>query len=523
VVKVRPSPSLHYPDHPFHQFLRNAADRYGERVVLRFDDEQLTFRTLDARGTAFANALLRAGFEGGRVILASANRPEWLMALHGVSQAGGAAVLVNSSWKQAELRHAVELTRPAALVADGPMADVLDRCGASLPTLKVCLDDDPPPAWRPFWDVVAGAPGRRPPDLEGDLGRREVVLPFSSGTTGLPKAVRHSHRSLVAATTQRVSAYGISDADRLQFFMPLFTIYGVAVAGSVFASGATLRLFRRFDAETVLRNLEEERITVGFAAAPVAVALRDRPDLERYDLSALRYLMWGATPVVRDVAAEVTARSGIRWFVAYAATEVPIAANPIATPEAWRLDSPGMPLPDTEVRTADLTTGEPLPRGAEGELQVRSPAAMMGYLPEEATAEVVLPDGWVRTGDVGRVDEEGWLHLTDRAKEMMKVNGFAVAPAELESTLFRHPAVADCAVYGIPHRSKGEVPKAAVVRAPGATVTAEELQAFVAGELATYKHLAAVQFVDAIPRNAGGKVLRRVLREADPDARLPVG
>ena len=139
---------------------------------------------------------------------------------------------------------------------------------------------------------------RRPPDLDVDLSRLEALLPFSSGTTGLPKAVRHSHRSLVAAALQRVTSYGIADSDRLQFFMPLFTIYGVIVATSVFASGASLRLFARFDPQVVLQNIEDERITVAFGAAPVAVALRDQPDLERYDLSSLRYMMWGATPVI---------------------------------------------------------------------------------------------------------------------------------------------------------------------------------------------------------------------------------
>jgi long-chain acyl-CoA synthetase len=518
VVTIRPRPHLHYPDHPLHQFLRDAADRRGEQIALRFDEDRLTFRDLDGHGTSFANAVIGLGLEvGQRALLASANRPEWLMAQHGVSQAGGASVLANSSWREAELGQAMALTRPSAVIADLPMADRLQSSGIVLPEVRVCLDDEAPPGWRPFWDLVAGASGRRPPDLDVDLSRVEALLPFSSGTTGLPKAVRHSHRSLVTAAVQRLASYGISDQDRLQFFMPLFTIYGVIVANAVFASGASLRLFRRFEPKTVLQNLQDERITVAFAAAPVAVALADQADLERYDLSSLRYMMWGATPVIPEIAAELTRRAGIRWFVAYATTEAGISANPIENPAAWRLDSPGLPISDVELRVVDVESGRHLAPGETGELVVRGPSLMIGYLPEGDDAEAFLPGRWFRTGDIGWLEPEGWIHLTGRSKEMIKVSGFQVAPAEIEQLLFTHPSIADCAVYGIPDARQGERPKAAVVVVPGAALREEEVIAFVGERLAAYKHLRAVTFVEEIPRNAAGKVLRRALRSADAE------
>jgi len=523
VPRLRPRPRLVYPEQPFHQFLRDTADRQPEEVALRFEDEVLTYRELDARGTSLANALTGLGFGlGSRAVLASGNRPEWLLAMHGISQAGGASVLVNSSWKAAELEHAFALTRPELVLADGPLADVLDRSGIALPERRLCFDDDPPRGWLPFWDVVTSGAGTRPGPLDADLGRLEAFLPFSSGTTGMPKAVRHTHRSAVACVVQRRAGYGVKRTDRLQFFMPLFTIYGVMVSSSAMAAGASLRLFRRFDAPTVLRNLEQERITLAFATGPVAVALRDQPDLERYDLSSLRSFMWGATPVVHEIAEEITARTGVRWFVAYSMTETGVCANPVERPDLWRLDSPGYPLSDVELRVVDLDTGEEVGPGDEGELVVRSPSTMLGYLPEEANDDAFLPGGWFRTGDVGWVEPDGWVHLTDRAKEMLKVSGFQVAPVELERVLLGHPAVADCAVYAVPDTRRGEAPKAAVVRHPGQDVTAEELQAWVADRLARYKHLAAVAFVESIPRNAGGKVLRRVLRDADPDAAADV-
>ncbi|HEY2331851.1 MAG TPA: AMP-binding protein, partial [Acidimicrobiales bacterium] len=514
-MKVRPRPRLAYPDVPFHDFLRRAADRHGEQVAIRFDDEVVTFRELDARGTMFANALVAAGVPvRSRVAIASGNRPEWLMAEHGISQVGAATVLVNSSWKHQELAHAFELTRPVAVVADAAAARMIDGCRGPVPALRICFDDDAPDGWLSFWELLLAAPGTRPADLEGDLSTHEAIIPFSSGTTGLPKAVRHTHRSIVAATLQRVSAYGVTSADRLQYFMPLFTIYGVTVAGTAFAAGASMRLYRRFDAVEALRNLEAERITVAFVAAPVAVTLRDRADLEDHDLSSVRYFLWGATPPIPDVVEELTARTGVGIFQAYATTEVGIAANPVQQPDAWRLDSPGLLMSDVEARVVDLQTGEELPPGEPGELLVRSPAVMFGYLPEEDD-ETAFVEGWFRTGDIGWIESDGWVRLTDRAKEMIKCSGFAVAPAEIEGTLFAHPGVADCAVYGIPDPRRGEAPKAAVVRVAGAEVTSDELMAFVADRLATYKHLGAVSFVEAIPRNAGGKVLRRVLRDDD--------
>jgi acyl-CoA synthetase (AMP-forming)/AMP-acid ligase II len=250
------------------------------------------------------------------------------------------------------------------------------------------------------------------------------------------------------------------------------------------------------------------------AVAPIALALANHPGLEDVDLSSLRYIMWGATPVTESVAATVTRRTGVRWLAAYGASELPvIAANPVGDPAAWRLDSAGRPPPGVELRVADLDTGEALPPGGTGEIQARSPSLMAGYLPDEANAEAFAPGGWYRTGDVGWLEPEGWVHLTDRSKEMIKVNGFQVAPAEVEAVLHGHPAVVDCAVFGVADERAGEVPVAAVQLDPDRPVADGELERLVADSLATYKQLRQVVVVDAIPRLPSGKVLRRTLRD----------
>jgi acyl-CoA synthetase (AMP-forming)/AMP-acid ligase II len=279
------------------------------------------------------------------------------------------------------------------------------------------------------------------------------------------------------------------------------------------SAGATVRLHRRFDLDEALHRIADERMTLEMAVAPIALALANHPRLEEFDLSSLRYIMWGATPVTESVAKVVTERSGVRWLPAYGASEVPvIAANPVAQPERWRLDSAGLPPPGVELRIADLESGQTLASGEVGEIQVRSPSVMAGYLPEADSAEA-FADGWYRTGDVGWLEPEGWVHLTDRSKEMIKVSGFQVAPAELESVLFRHPAVLDCAVFGVDDTRSGEVPVAAVKLAPDHPVADGELQQLVADALATYKQLRHIVVVDEIPRLPSGKVLRRKLRD----------
>ena len=279
------------------------------------------------------------------------------------------------------------------------------------------------------------------------------------------------------------------------------------------AAGATVRLHRRFDLDEELRCIQDDRMTLEMAVAPIALAMANHPDLESYDLSSLRYIMWGATPITPSVAERVSARTGVRWLPAYGTSEVPvIAANPVDDPDRWRLDSAGLPVGGVTLRVVDLESGEVLPSGGVGEVQVKSASAMAGYLPDEATA-AAFDDGWYRTGDVGWLEPEGWVHLTDRCKEMIKVSGFQVAPAEIEAVLHGHPAVIDCAVFGVPDERAGEVPVAAVQLEAGSAVTAAELERLVADTLATYKRVHHVVLVETIPRTPSGKVLRRTLRD----------
>lgn len=457
-----------------------------EPAAVVFEDRQFRLPQLDALADGWAAALAKNGVTAGqRVAVMASNRPEFVAALLGIWRLAATAILISPAWKRDEVDHALAVAEPAHAVGDHPVL------AGMMPMLHL---DEP---------VAAGEPITATPPPQSD-----AVLVFSSGTTGLPKAVRHTHAALDEAVRHWREALQLTGRDRIQIATPPSHILGLLNILTALRTGARVRLHPRFDIDRMLHHIENDRITVEMAVAPIALAIASHPTLESYDLSSLRYIMWGATPVSAQVAETVTRRTGIGWVPAYGTTELPvIACNPI---EGARLDAVGRPVPGVDVRVVSLQTGEPLSPGEVGEIQARSSSLMAGYLPAEATAEVIR-DGWYRTGDVGWMDADGWLRITDRLKEMIKVRGFQVAPAEIETVLHGHPAVKDCAVFGVPDGINGEAVVAAV--ATCAPVDAAELTARVDERLASYKHLSRVVFVPDIPRLPSGKVLRRVLKE----------
>lgn len=443
--------------------------------VLAFGDRQYTMAELDALSDGMAATLASRGVGAGdRVALMSSNRPEFVVALRAIWRLGAAVVLMSSGWKRAEVAHALALTAPVLGVGDASvLADLM-------PMLHL---DEPIAPGSAKWDPVPGD--------------ADALFVFSSGTTGMPKAVRHTHAAFEVAVRHWRTALDLTAADRMQIMTPPSHILGLLNIVTILDAGAWMRLHPRFDIDRMLTHIQNDRITIEMAVAPIALAIAAHPDLESYDLSSLRYIMWCATPVTKSVADAVTKRIGVQWVSAYGASELPvIACCPIGDA---RLDTVGKPVPGVAVRIAE-----------SGEIQVRSESAMSGYLPEGDTL-AAFADGWYRTGDIGNLDDEGWLRITDRLKEMIKVRGFQVAPAEVEAVLHGHPAVEDCAVFGIPDGANGEAVIAAV--SAGKPVTEQELIALVGERLSSYKRPSRVVFVDAIPRLPSGKVLRRLLRD----------
>jgi 4-coumarate--CoA ligase len=323
-----------------------------------------------------------------------------------------------------------------------------------------------------------------------------------------------THRNLVANIEQTLGAVALDQDDAFVAVLPFFHIYGMQVIMNMgLRAGATIVTMPRFDLEQFLALHQEHRLTRAFVAPPIVVALAKHPAVDGYDLSALRWILSGAAPLSAELAIECGERLDCEVVQGYGMTELSPVSH--GTPSgAFKPGSVGVTVPNTEVMIVDPLTGSALGVDEDGEVCIRGPQVMKGYLNNEvATRNTIDRDGWLHTGDIGHIDADGHLFIVDRLKELIKYQGFQVPPAELEALLLTHPDLADAAVIGLPDEQAGEIPAAYVVRKAGSDVTADEVQQFVAERVATYKQVRKVTFLDAIPKSASGKILRRVLRD----------
>jgi acyl-CoA synthetase (AMP-forming)/AMP-acid ligase II len=505
MIFTSPYPDIDVPDVALTDFVLERSAEYGDKPALidAPTGRAYTHAQIPAAVAAAAGAFARRGIGRGDVVaLCAPNSPEYAIAFHGVTALGAVCTTINPVYTVDELAFQLEHSGARALLA-GPDAldrarEAADRAGVGdVGVLAELLDGDPGAA-------PANAVG--PDDL--------VALPYSSGTTGLPKGVMLTHRNLVANILQSTVQQPVTADDTLVGVLPLFHIYGLSVVmNAVLRNGATLVTMPRFDLEGYLALVQEHRATKAHLVPPIVLALAKSPLVERYDLSSLELVNSGAAPLSAELQQAAAERIGCPVVQGYGMTESsPVTHVTPLDPARHRLGSIGPPVPSTECRIVDVATGEELGPGQEGEVCVRGPQVMRGYLDDpEATAATVDRDGWLHTGDVGRADDDGYVVLVDRVKELIKYKGYQVAPAELEAVLVEHPAVAEAAVVGRPDEEAGEVPTAFVALAGDAT--ADELMAFVAERVAPYKKLRALEFVDEIPKSPSGKILRRVLNE----------
>lgn len=517
-------PSLQYPVYPYAEMLAHTAERYPEQVALVFQDNYLTYRELNALVNSLTNALLDLGIgQGQRVCLFMTNRLEFVVSWFAITRAGAVACPLNPAYKEREVAYQLANSEAVALIVQANLLPLVEAVRTQTPDLHSLIVVDAEqhaPATRSysFRSLLASYPSE--PPIGCNPGSEDLAaLPYSSGTTGLPKGVMLSHKNLVVNACQSIATAQITFMDRMLSFIPLYHIYGIMLMGCAAMAGARLVLMERFEPGEWLRLIQEQQATIVYSVPQVLAVVADWPDVQKYDLRSVRFNQCGAAPVPPPLARRFEARTGITVMTSYGLTEASPGthSNPVYNARLIKVETIGLPVHDTEQKIVDIETGTiELGAGEEGELIVRGPQVMQGYWKApEATAET-LRDGWLYTGDIGWRDETGYVTVTDRKKEMIKYKSFSVAPAQIESLLLEHPAVADVAVIAKTDAEVGEIPKAFIVLRQGYEhQLADELMAWVNGKLATYKNVREIEYITSIPRNPSGKILRRILKEQE--------
>ncbi|MFG3498035.1 FadD3 family acyl-CoA ligase [Streptomyces sp. NPDC047928] len=505
--------------------VRWAAERYGATEAVIEGRSRVTYEELGDRVERAAAACVAAGTEpGDRVAVWAPNTLDWIVSALGAVTAGAVLVPVNTRFKGTEAADVLRRGRARLLFVTGTFLGTsyvasLRRCGVELPDLRqvVVLADSAPDDYRTWKDFLAGGDGvpvaavrdraaAIPPSAPSDIV-------FTSGTTGRPKGVVISHEQTLRCYAIWSELAGLREGDRYLIVNPFFHTFGYK-AGIIacLMRGATMIPQPVFNVDTALANIAAEGVTVLPGPPTLHQSLLDHPARAAHDLSSLRLVVTGAAVVPLRLVERLRDELGVATVLtAYGLSE----ASGLVTmcrrgdPPATIATTSGRAIPGTEVRVLSDAPGEP------GEVLVRGHNVMRGYFEDPAaTAEVLDDDGWLHTGDVGVLDGDGNLRITDRIKDMFVVGGFNAYPAEIEHLLSCHPDVADVAVIGVPDPRLGEVAKAYAVRRPGATLTADDLIAWSRREMANYKVPRQVEFVASLPRNASGKVVKGTLRAA---------
>ena len=468
----------------------------------------LTYGDFASQVRALAGGLAARGVGPGTTwALMAPNVPEYAVVFHALGYAGATITTLNPTYAAPEIAFQLKDSRATVIVTVALFEDTAKAAAkeAGIDEIFLIGPGDSPPVLALAGEPLTAQVSVSPHDV--------VVLPYSSGTTGFPKGVMLTHLNLVANIEQLASHMQMDEHEVCFAVLPFFHIYGMQVLMNyTLTRGCTIVTAPRFDMVQMLELTQKHRITRLFLVPPIVLALAKHPIVDHYDLSSVVQIFSGAAPLGGEIAEAAANRLDCSMAQGYGMTELSPVSHAIAK-EDYKAGSVGTLVADTEARVVDPATGKDVARGQPGEIWIRGPQVMKGYLNNlEATSATIDADGWLHTGDIAEVHEDGHTYIVDRLKELIKVKGFQVPPAELEALLITHPDVGDVAVIGVPDEAAGEKVKAFIVRAAGSNVSAETLQAFVAEHVSTYKRVSLVAFIDAIPKSASGKILRRELR-----------
>jgi acyl-CoA synthetase (AMP-forming)/AMP-acid ligase II len=502
-----PLPDVEVLDVALATFVLERAEELGDKPALIDgpSGRELSFAALADQVRRMAGGLAARGFGKGDVLaLLSPNVPEYGVAFLATTLTGGTVTTINPVYNTEEIAFQLKDSGARFLVTVAPALEQASKAAEETGVEEVFVIGEDS-----FAELVASDPLEQ---AEIDPAEDLAALPYSSGTTGYPKGVMLTHRNLVSNLQQINAAMPLGEDDVVIGVLPFFHIYGMQVImGLALRAGATIVTMPRFDLEGFLRLIQDHKVTRAYVVPPIALALAKHPLVDQFDVSSLQLVFSGAAPLGAELEEAAAARLGCRVCQGYGMTESSPVSHGVPFPDGeLKPGTIGTAVSNMECRIVDVETGEDAELGERGELWMRGPNVMKGYWNnDEATKSTLDEDGWLHTGDVAIVDEDGYFSIVDRVKELIKYKGFQVAPAELEALIITHDKVADVAVIPLPDEEAGEIPKAFVVKS--GDISEDDVKAFVKERVSSYKQVRAVEFVDEIPKSASGKILRRVL------------
>ncbi|MCQ5362743.1 MAG: long-chain-fatty-acid--CoA ligase [Candidatus Methanomethylicia archaeon] len=499
---------------PLDQILSKSAENFGEKAAIVWNDKEYSFKDLDSMSNKFAHALLEKGLtKGDRVCIFMQNSPEFVVSHFGIIKAGCITVPLNVMYRKRELVHMVNDSGATVMVtSEGNLPYVLEVRN-DLKSLReiIVTSSNVPEGCLSFYRLLENGVDK-PTDVR-NADDDVAVICYTSGTTGSAKGAMITHSNFISNISTLSQLWELTDRDKLMMALPMFHVHGlgIAVHGMVYC-GYTMVLLERFDAKKVMEGIDKYKCTVFMGVPTMYIKLLELDDC-KYDLSSMRLWTVGSAPMPVDAMEKFKERYGFELLERYGMTEtaVVIASNPLKGKR--KPGSVGLPIPGVEVKIVD-DEDNPLPVNEVGEIVVRGPNVMKGYWNRPQETEEAFRNGWFHTGDLGKIDEEGYLHIVGRKKEMIISGGFKVFPREVEEVLHTHPKVKEVAVVGIPDPVRGESVKAYIVLKDGTTATEKELDEYCRNNLAAFKVPRIYEFVSSIPRTPSGKILNRLLSQA---------
>jgi len=538
--------SIDYPHVPLFHLLDEATRKSPQNPAIIYFGREISYGELDELSQAFAAALHELGVrKGDRVSINLPNIPQFVIAFYGTLRLGAIVVQTNPMYTERELIELItdsgaetmvtlDLLYPRARAVrakTGLKRLILTSVGDFLPPLKRLLY--PLKArvegkhvdlrvrgaeFHNFSGLLRRGRGRRPPEVELDPEEDIAILQYTGGTTGTPKGAMLTHKNLVANVFQSRSWYLRAEEgkERILAVLPFFHVYGMTVAMNMaIALASTMILLPRFQIDEVLKTINEYQPTIFPGAPTIYVAFNSHPQIKRYKVDSIKECISGSAPLPVEVKRRFEELTGGRLVEGYGLSEAsPVThCNPLDGRDIP--GSIGLPFPDTEAKIVDLQTGEELEVGQVGELVVRGPQVMKGYWNRPEETAQALKGGWLHTGDIAKMDEQGYFYIVDRAKDMIIASGYNVYPREVEEVIYQHPKVAEVAVIGVPDPYRGETVKAFIVPRAGEELNEEEIIHFCREHLAAYKVPKLIEFRETLPKSAVGKVLKRELRQEE--------